>query len=127
MKLLLADNEGNVLDSMDLSRKDFDEAQMNLYAAQSILRSLRAGDAEKFGECAVCGSTLEEAGLKYCSDSCEAEDEKPSGSSYFNEAGEPLMTAQQANFEAYLDEQSAAESYLDRDDFGPDYQEGCEI
>ena len=44
-------------------------------------------------------------------------------SNYANEAGEPYMTAAALNFEAALDEQYAAERYLDDDEFfgdGPD-------
>lgn len=46
-----------------------------------------------FDPCSTCGEN------GHGSD----EHENRSGSSYFNEAGEPLMTAAQARFEAYLD------------------------
>lgn len=37
---------------------------------------------------------------------------------YFNDDGEPLMTAAQARFEDSLDEQSASENVYARDDYG---------
>lgn len=43
---------------------------------------------------------------------------QPDPTGYYNEAGEPMMTAEQARFEAALDEQSAYERYYD-----PDYQD----
>ncbi|UEM46390.1 hypothetical protein SEA_ENCELADUS_114 [Mycobacterium phage Enceladus] len=33
---------------------------------------------------------------------------------YFNEEGEPLMTAAQARFEAYLDDEPDVDAYYDR-------------
>ena len=50
-------------------------------------------------------------------------------SQYHNEAGEPLMTASQARFEASLDEQSSMDSYYDDREDGPtfnDFVECCE-
>ena len=47
-------------------------------------------------------------------------------SNYANEAGEPYMTAAALNFEAALDEQYAAERYLDDDEFFGDEPEDGE-
>jgi beta-phosphoglucomutase-like phosphatase (HAD superfamily) len=43
MKLTLTDNDGVVLDSMDVSRAEWVEAHENMMAAAFILRSLDAG------------------------------------------------------------------------------------
>lgn len=59
-----------------------------------------------FEPCGVCKEYGHSEGEHYDDvDDPEPETEKRSGSSYFNEAGEPLMTAAQARFEAYLDDE----------------------
>lgn len=40
---------------------------------------------------------------------------------YYNEAGEPIMDAAAARFEAYLDEESARDAY--DDDYYADYED----
>lgn len=52
-----------------------------------------------FDPCGVCKEYGHSEGDHY-----DDAPEKQSGSSYFNEEGEPLMTAAQARFEAYLDD-----------------------
>ena len=42
---------------------------------------------------------------------------------YFNEAGEPIMDASAARYEAYLDEQSDVERDLYDDDYYADYED----
>jgi hypothetical protein len=44
MKVLLTDDEGVVLDSIDVSRKEWVEAQERPMAAFGIIASLQAGD-----------------------------------------------------------------------------------
>jgi hypothetical protein len=46
MKLILADDDGNVLDSEDITREDWDRAQASVLAGQALLNSLHAGPAE---------------------------------------------------------------------------------
>jgi hypothetical protein len=63
-----------------------------------------------------------------CTDCCDriAGDHKTSGSRYFNDEGEPLMSGEQARFEDYLDQESAADRAYDDhydDDYGPDYDD----
>lgn len=47
-------------------------------------------------------------------------------SNWMNDEGEPYMTAAELRFEAELDEQSAAERYLDDDQFFGEEPEDCD-
>lgn len=45
MKLLIVADDGEVLDSVDVTRDDWDEAQRNSQAAFGLISELRAGDS----------------------------------------------------------------------------------
>jgi hypothetical protein len=45
MKLILTADDGEVLDSVEVTREDWDDAQRNSQAALGLLSELRAGDS----------------------------------------------------------------------------------
>lgn len=77
------------------------ETHESAWDAMSLIEHDYMKSCGDFEPCGVCG----EYGHRVKEHDEEPETESRSGSSYFNEVGEPLMTAAQARFEAYLDDE----------------------
>ena len=77
------------------------EHSQDAWDAMSLIEHDFMKSCGEFEPCGVCG----EYGHRVKEHDEEPEVESRSGSSYFNEMGEPLMTAAQARFEAYLDDE----------------------
>ena len=109
--------------------------EARLAATERVLTHARSGVTQAHialeREASIARAELKEAShrlmVDFLDDGARAfkGSKRVAGSRYFNDAGEPLMSGEQARFEDALDQDSAADRAYDDhyDDYGPDYDD----